>query len=284
MTVTNTNSSFAIDTYPEVEAQQTITSSFKLNVVSKTKAYNLSATITSKTFNPNTTTFPSVPLSITLRSITGVTTTGQVTGNIPMVESPTYAFLASNATKTGNVTAVWTYDLKLNAIGYTIPPGTYTYTITFRYTDGTNTFDRTLAATITVSNVLSLTLTPNSPASYSFSTISQIQNGLTISNINTFQIRSNKLWNLSVKSFTPVFSNSGTGSTPNVPSSVLQAIIASPATTVNISSSDQLLKSGPIGNISVSGNTFNMSLKATPGFTTGPGSYTISLVYTLTAQ
>jgi hypothetical protein len=45
-----------------------------------------------------------------------------------------------------------------------------------------------------------------------------------------------------------------------------------------------LLKSGAIGNTSVSGNTFNMNLKATPGFTTGPGSYSITLVYTLTAQ
>jgi hypothetical protein len=45
-----------------------------------------------------------------------------------------------------------------------------------------------------------------------------------------------------------------------------------------------LLKSGAIGNNSVSGNTFNMNLKATPGFTTGPGTYTLSLVYTLTAQ
>jgi hypothetical protein len=284
MTVTATNGAFAIDTYPEVEALQTNTSSFKLNVVSKTKAYNLSATITSKSFNPNTTTFPSVPLSITLRSITGVTTTGQVTGTIPMVESPTYAFLANNATKTGNTTAVWTYDLKLSAIGYAIPPGVYTYTITFRYTDGTNTFDRTFNATITVSTITSLSMTANSPASYSFTTVSQIQNGLTINNMNTFQIRSNVLWQLSIKSFTSSFSNTGTFSTPNVSPSVLQASITSPATTITVTPSDQTLKTGAIGNISVSGNTFNMSLKSTPGFSTGPGSYTITLVYTLAAQ
>jgi hypothetical protein len=282
--VTTTNVDFPVDTYTEIETKTTNTSAFKLNVVSKTRAYNLSATITAKVFNPNTTTFPAVPLSISLRSITGVTTTGQVTGTIPMVESPAYALLANNATKTGNLTAVWTYDLALNSIGYSIPPGTYTYTISFRYTDGTNTFDRTFNCIITVSNVVNLSLIANSPANYSFTTVSQVQNGLTINNMNTFQVRSNVLWQMSVKSFTSSFSNSGTFSTPNVPPSVLQASITSPATTITVSSSDQVLKTGPVGSISVSGNTFNMSLKATPGFSTGPGSYTLTLVYTLAAQ
>ncbi|MBD0332396.1 MAG: hypothetical protein ICV66_07050 [Chitinophagaceae bacterium] len=262
-----------------VESGSTINSSFAFNINSGQKTYNLYAAITSKSFNPSSTTFSPPPLKITLRSITGVSTTGGVTGAIQLVEYPPSSnTLATNATKTGSsATAVWTYDLTLSPIGYTIPPGTYTYTVTVQYSDGATSINRTFNITISVQSVVSLAFTQNSTPNFDFSSASAYSNGITMSNANTFTLKSNKNWIFTAAANTANFSNSGTYST-TMPASVLRLTVGS--TQGNLSTSALQLNSGS----ATSGTTFNMSLFANPGYNYGPGIYTINISYTITAQ
>jgi hypothetical protein len=51
-----------------------------------------------------------------------------------------------------------------------------------------------------------------------------------------------------------------------------------------LSTTNQTLTTGTRGTAAVTGNTFSLNLTATPGFSYGPGSYTIIINYTLTAQ
>jgi hypothetical protein len=44
------------------------------------------------------------------------------------------------------------------------------------------------------------------------------------------------------------------------------------------------VKAGVQGNIQKTGNTFNLKFKIIPGFEVDPASYTIPLIYTLSAQ
>ena len=53
---------------------------------------------------------------------------------------------------------------------------------------------------------------------------------------------------------------------------------------LQLTTTDQVLATGNRGNTSSAGNSFNMDLKANPGYNYGPGIYTLSIVYTLTAQ
>ncbi len=69
-----------------------------------------------------------------------------------------------------------------------------------------------------------------------------------------------------------------------MPASVLGVVKSGLSSYVQLSSTDQVLATGNRGNASTTGNSFNMDLKATPGYNYGPGIYSLAIVYTLTAQ
>jgi hypothetical protein len=95
------------------------------------------------------------------------------------------------------------------------------------------------------------------------------------------------LWNYFVRSSPAgIFSYTGDFPTNNseVSTGKLFISIANQTGELQISGSDQLLKSGAIGNQNIPGNTFDITLKANPGFSTGPGIYGTTLLYTLTIQ
>jgi hypothetical protein len=146
----------------------------------------------------------------------------------------------------------------------------------------TYSYTRSMVSSVTVSQVMGLSITQNNTYTYNFTTINQIRNGITNTNMNTIAVKSNVPWNLSVKSSTPYFTNSGTYSSSNMPANVLR--ITTSLQTVNLSTTDQLMYSGIAGDATKTGNTFPMTMYANPGFSYGPGSYTINIVYTLTAQ
>ena len=136
----------------------------------------------------------------------------------------------------------------------------------------------------TVQTVVAFTLTSNSSPTITFNNGSDYATNYTVSNFSTIGVKSNMPWNLYISSATANFSNSGTYSTPNTPASILEYSVEGKSNKVVLSSTARLLNSGTNGNDNEPGNRFNISFTAKPGYNYGPGTYTISTVYTISAQ
>lgn len=122
---------------------------------------------------------------------------------------------------------------------------------------------------------------------------SEIEMGLETTNVR-FTIKSNKDWKLATEIGTITANPLSGGAGP--------AAITSPLTYNHIkyytSSADNEIysnmnsfpgtivhvKTGLKGNIQKAGNTFNLKFKIIPGFEVDPATYTIPLIYTLSAQ
>lgn len=285
-TITTNNATFNANTATIIESGVTNTTSFTLNINSRTRTYNLHAGITSKTYNPTSTVFPSMPLSIALRSISGVATTGGVSGSLQLVENPpSLNTLATNATATStSKTAVWTYDLTLLPLGYTIAPGTYTFNLNIRYTDGATTINRAFPITLTVQPFVNLGLTVNASNTVNFSTSANYLSGVTNSNYVTHGVKSNRLWLVNVASQSAFFTAASAGADNNMPCSIVSIKKSTNATFLNLSTAVQTLNTGSAGNTTATGNTYNIDMRFNPGYNYNAGIYNLSLVYTLTNQ
>lgn len=145
-------------------------------------------------------------------------------------------------------------------------------------------FTGSVTVTATIQTVTVLSVTNNATTTITFSGPSQYAGAYTIANFNTVAVKSNKAWTLSISAATPFFSNSGVYSSSNMPASVLQYNVNGNATKKTLSTTAQQLASGSNGNAAKAGNTFNVDITANPGYNYGPGIYTISTVYTLTAN
>lgn len=126
-----------------------------------------------------------------------------------------------------------------------------------------------------------------------FITQSEIEMGLETSTVG-FEIKSNKDWKLATEIGTITASPLAGGAGP--------ANITSPLTYNHIkyyttASDNQVysnmnsfpgpvanIKTGFKGNIQKTGNTFNLKFKIIPGFEVDPATYTIPIIYTLSAQ
>ncbi|HEX6427289.1 MAG TPA: hypothetical protein VF008_06365 [Niastella sp.] len=148
---------------------------------------------------------------------------------------------------------------------------------------GQPSFNGTISSAVSIQSVMEFTITNNASPALTFSN-AQYGTGYTISNFNSFNIKSNQLWRLGVSAATPNFSASGTYASTNMPASVIGVVKSGQSPYIQLSSTDQAFATGNRGNASISGNSFNMDLKATPGYNYGPGIYTLSIVYTLTPQ
>jgi hypothetical protein len=143
-------------------------------------------------------------------------------------------------------------------------------------------FNGNITSSVNIQNVMVLSVTSNAATVVTLNN-TQYSNGYTMANFNTFNIKSNVPWRLSVASATPYFSASGTYASTNMPASVI-GVAKSGQPFVKLTTTPQLLASGNRGNSAKTGNSFNMDFQATPGYNYGPGIYTITLLYTLTAQ
>lgn len=143
-------------------------------------------------------------------------------------------------------------------------------------------FNDDITSSVSIQTVMVLSVTSNSSLAITFNN-SQYANGYTVSNFNTFNIKSNVPWKLSVASATPYFSASGTYSSSDMPASVI-GVAKSGQSFVNLTTTPQLLATGNRGNNAKPGNSFNMDFRANPGYNYGSGIYTLTLLYTLTAQ
>ena len=274
-----TNTSFVVATHSQITSSSTITSSFKLSVSSGNKAYSLKAAVTAKAFVPNSTVFAAVPFTISLRSVTGVTTSGGVTGNIQLVENPPgWSTLATNATKTGGATAQWTYDLTLLPIGYTIAPGTYIFTVTIQYSDGPTPISRTFNITLIVSSAMGISLIQNSSTNISFASATALETGVTNNNFHNLQVKSNNPWIITA-SAPPFFTPTTVDASVDMPCSIIEIRQNGVGNFMPLSTLPQTIKTGNAGDV-----TSSFDMKFTPGYTYNPGIYNIAITYTVTAQ
>jgi hypothetical protein len=145
-------------------------------------------------------------------------------------------------------------------------------------------FNGSINPSATVQTIVAFSLTSNSSPTITFNNGSDYANNYTVSNFSTIAVKSNMPWNLYISSATANFSNSGTYSTPNTPASILEYTVEGKTNKVILSSTSRLLNSGTNGNDNEPGNRFNIGFTAKPGYNYGPGTYTISTVYTISAQ
>jgi hypothetical protein len=160
----------------------------------------------------------------------------------------------------------------------------YIILLCFVSTKGTGqSFNGTINPVVSIQSVMAVSITNNASPTINF-TNAQYATGYTISNFNTFNIKSNQPWRLSVSSATPNFSASGTYASNNMPASVIGVVKSGQSPFMPLSSTDQVMATGNRGTAGTTGNSFNMDLTANPGYNYGPGIYTLTIVYTLSAQ
>jgi hypothetical protein len=144
-------------------------------------------------------------------------------------------------------------------------------------------FSGTSTGTASIGSVYTFSKLDNTSNNINFNTVSQIADGIPIQNFSTFSIKSNVPWVFSTSSATANFVGIGLYASTNMPASVLSLVVPG-QTSRALSTTNQTLTTGTRGNTSTSGNTFSIDLTAAPGFSYGPGSYSIVINYTLTAQ
>lgn len=144
-------------------------------------------------------------------------------------------------------------------------------------------FSGTSVPNITVATVLGMTMTAGTSYNINFTTTSQIASGVSVNSMNNFQVKSNMPWVLSVAAATPNFTGTGTYASSNMPANVITVGVTG-QTAVALSTTNQTLVTGSRGNASATGNSFSTNYIANPGFNYGPGSYSITINYTLTYQ
>jgi len=117
-----------------------------------------------------------------------------------------------------------------------------------------------------------------SGASLAFSTADHYNNGVTAESAASIRVRSNKAYNVTVKSATANFNSSAATVMPV--SGVLHVKENSQAGFTSITNTDQNL----LTNQSRGVNIFKLTYRATPGFNYDGGTYSVNIIYTATQQ
>jgi len=128
---------------------------------------------------------------------------------------------------------------------------------------------------------MSLTTTGGIP---NFDTESEYNNGVTNTSYASIWVKANLPWIISVKAQTANFTPLTTGAASNMPCSVIKLKKSTNSTYLTLTTSNQTLTNGPLGNNLVSGNTFNVAMQFTPGWTYPGGTYRMNVVYTAAQQ
>src|SRR5687768_10235017 len=101
-------------------------------------------------------------------------------------------------------------------------------------------FNGTISPSVSVQTIMSMTVTQNI-SSLNFSTLDQFNNGITVSNYTTLQLKTNTPWTFSVNTTTAFFSASGASASLNMPASVLQMALSTSPTYYTLSTTPQQL-------------------------------------------
>lgn len=144
-------------------------------------------------------------------------------------------------------------------------------------------FQGVVHPTVTVRKVINLTITSNASSAINFNSSSNFSDGISIPNFATVKIKSNVAWAFGVSTTTPFFSASGPYASTDMPAQVLGMRLGSQTQYQSLTTTSKILASGSRGDEQAAGNSFNLSLHADPKYDYGPGIYTITINYTLTA-
>lgn len=128
---------------------------------------------------------------------------------------------------------------------------------------------------------MSLTTTGGIP---SFTTDAHYNNGITNTSYAGIWVKANLPWIITVKAQTSNFTPMSTGASSNMPCGVVGVKKSTSSNYVTLTTSDQTLATGPLGNNLVSGNTFNVAMTWNPGWSYAGGQYRLNVIYTAAQQ
>lgn len=284
VTLTPQTVSFNVQTLNDVTVGSTIPNAFQIDIQNKNSSYDLTATVTEKTFNPSGAVFSGIPFTISLASYAGPTTSNS---SLPQAlqENPGITTIATSATGTkGKETASWIFNLTLLPIGFSIPPGSYLFTVKISYADSKSSADLYFNINLTVSSIVDMSLTQNSSPTVNFGNSAAYVNGVSINTFHSMQIKSNLLWQVSVAANSPYFSSGSAGASANMPCSIMKIKANDASTYLPLSTTATTIKTGGRGDASALGNSPTFDVNFNPGYDYNPGVYNLSLTYTLTSQ
>lgn len=148
---------------------------------------------------------------------------------------------------------------------------------------------QTVTITSSVPQVLSLGINTNAVAIPFLASDYDPATGLatkTSAAANTLAVTSNKSWTVSLKANTAAFAftPSAGDPDPSKPAGNLSYKVSTSGTYVPVTTSNVAVKSGSKGGTATSGNSFIMDYQLTSNLAQDPpGTYTLAIVYTLTA-
>jgi hypothetical protein len=133
--------------------------------------------------------------------------------------------------------------------------------------------------TLNLSNALELNFTSGaSGVGFTFNNVNSYQNGLEATSAATIQVKSNRGFNVSVKTSSANFSSSAATVMPV--SNVLFVRESSQPNYISLSTTEKTFMAGQTNGI----KNFGITYKAAPGFNYDGGVYTVNVVYTATQQ
>ena len=148
---------------------------------------------------------------------------------------------------------------------------------------------QTVTITSLVPQVLSLGINTNAVAMSFLTTDYNTSTGAatkTVASANTLSVDSNKNWTVNAKANTAAFAfTPSAGDTdPSKPAGDFSYKLSTAGTYTPITTSNVVVKTGNKGGTSTAGNTFSMDYQLASNLNTDPpGTYTLAIVYTLTA-
>ncbi|MCP9762279.1 hypothetical protein EGI31_04875 [Lacihabitans soyangensis] len=140
----------------------------------------------------------------------------------------------------------------------------------------------THTVTVTIPTVMDVRFQPSGPnnTTFTFADGAEIETGKENLNASGLQVRSNKNWKLSVKAGQANFTPSTTVALA-MPASIL-SVKRGTGAYLGLTTVDQELTTGNKGGYGA--NTFNVDYRALPSFDHEPATYTLPVVYTVSAQ
>ena len=122
----------------------------------------------------------------------------------------------------------------------------------------------------------------NKTLDYAFASEKDFSDGILKNNVMTAYIKSNQNWRLSISAETAYFTNTSTGTTSNLPCSILSIRKENKVGFTTISVTPAEITNGPRGSDTPPNNRFSLDLNANPGLGHDGGSYVIGIIFTLT--
>lgn len=144
-------------------------------------------------------------------------------------------------------------------------------------------FQKTNEGSLTVLPVVFLSLTQVGGVP-SFDDENDYNNGVTVATYANAWVKANLPWILTVKAQTANFTPMTTGGSTNMPCGIVSVKKSTNTPWVTLTTNAQTVTTGPLGPNTVSGNTFNISMRFNPGWSYAGGLYRLNVIYTASQQ